>query len=176
MKFVESSRGETLSRFRARRLWNERCATSDMYIPIDGVPRRRQDVCSGMTSPIGDLNAVRRTITRAVEHLDAEATFRLESALIDEERRDAARLVEQAKRRAQILNDAKDREIYWNTLESLSGISSRPRTHSVSPTCSDRINQLARPKLRHYATLNNCLDGLDLIHITNPEILEAKSV
>lgn len=177
-KFVESCRLQTLSRFEARRSLNERRCKTTTCIPLEPVLHRRQDVCSGLTSPIGgDIRdfpkkGILRLLTPSIAHMDKDATRRLEKVLVAERREEESELAIRSRTRNEIRSEVENRHRYLNLLEQLSGIqrcSSASRSQTVS--LPERIDKLARPKLRHYANLENCLDGVNLIHVTTPQIL-----
>ena len=182
-EFVCSSRIHTLERFHAQRQHNTDRARSPHYRPIPGLSHRRQDVCSGLTSPIGgdirDLppKALRTVMTPLIEHLDTDARSRLRNRLEEESREEQALEEARARRRKEFQQDVKDRNKYFEILEKLSGIQRiRIAPQQGSPSvvqCGERTIALAQPRGRKSMTPRECLDGLALVSISTPEVIES---
>ena len=112
-------------------------------------------------------------MTPLIEHLDTDATTRLADRLSKE--REAARveLEVRTKRRIELLQDMKNRERYMKVLEKLSGVPSRAHHHaSEIPKPGERTDALAAPRQPHQFKTEECLDGLDLTHISHPGVIE----
>lgn len=180
-QFVMRNRESTRSRFENRRKFNTKLARARTIAPFGRRIHRRQDVCSGMTSTIGgDLRdlpykALRNIMTPLIETLDTDAANRLKDRLKAEEKSDKELLELRARRRAEILEDLKMRQKSFEALEILSGVT-RPRSPPapiVSQGLSKRTEELAKPRERKPIKPEECLDGLELTHVSNPEVIDA---
>jgi len=131
-----------------------------------------------MTQPIGgnpdDLppKAVKNLITPLIERMDDDACHRLEQRLNQEravaEREKDLRHV----RRLEIIGNRKSREQYILALERLSGIRPTQSVRASSVPLPARIAHLAEPRNVKPTALNECLDGLELSHISHPHVVE----
>lgn len=178
-QFVMKSRETTRNRFEDRRKYNTTRSRARTLELLRQRAHRRQDVCSGMTGTIGgdvrDLpyKALRNIMTPLIEEMDTEAASRLEERLHAEKDRDNELRDIQAKRRAELLEDMKWRKKTFEALERLSGIVVCPRSPTIlSPTVSKRTEELSRPREGKPIKTVDCLDGLELTHVSNPEVIE----
>ena len=133
-----------------------------------------------MTNPIGgdirDLpkKALRNIFTPLIENLDDQATDRLKARLTEEQQIAADENSRRALLRAEILQDMKHRQRSLLALERLSGLPPRAQTAPKSILVStevSRVENLAKPRNRKFMKTGECLDGLELTHISNPEVL-----
>jgi hypothetical protein len=177
-RFVQSSRAVTRERLSKRRQYNRLVQTAPILEPFVKLAHVRQDVCSGMTKPIGgnpdDLppKAVRNIITPLIEKMDDAACHRLEERL-NQERLQEEKLKEvRSNRRLEIIQGRKMRERYILALERLSGIHSHSTIRAASTEIPERIKLLAEPREVKQVGLSECLDGLELSHISHPHVVE----
>ncbi len=179
--FLVRSRSGTRARLNRRREYNKKRATSAILSPAQGLNLPRQDVCSGLTRVIGGdvgslpKKALRNLITPLIEELDAGAIMRLQSRLNAEEELRNVKLAERQSLRRELLDDMKKREEYVAALERLSGIS-RPKSNIVrdsSYCANERLKSLAVPAPLKPLDTKTCLDGIELFHISKPEVIEA---
>jgi len=181
-QFVMRSRETTRQRFDVRRKFNTTRSRARTVSLFAKQQHRRQDVCSGMTNTIGgdvrDLpyKALRNIMTPLIEDLDTDAADRLQERLEEEQRMEKELEEFRAKRRWETLEDLKMRQKSFDALEKLSGIV-RPRSPSSSPSAyffcpSKRTEELAKPRERKALNAIDCLDGLELTHVSNPEVIE----
>jgi hypothetical protein len=155
-------------------------ATSAHYVRIPSLQHRRQDVCSGLTNPIGgdirDLpfKALRNVMTPLIESLDLEARNRLQARLYAERR--AASEVKHilAKKRLECQEDLRNRKNFFAALERCSGIPPRPTSNSsvIVPRTSERTEQLALPRARQETTVSDCQEAFELINVSTPEVFD----
>jgi hypothetical protein len=113
-------------------------------------------------------------MTPLIENLDADATNRLENRLKDETEVQKRESERRAQIRKELIEDTRRREAYIKALERLSGVK---RVSTLQPTensycINDRIDKLSRPREQKHLTPTDCLDGLELVHISNPEALD----
>lgn len=109
--------------------------------------------------------------------MDGDAMKRLRERLEFEKSEDERQLQQRASRRAELLMDVKERQKYFDLLEKQSGLPPRQtRAQTVPPRSPDRLVELARPRLRRYAGVNECQDALNLVHVQSPEIFKALHV
>jgi hypothetical protein len=108
--------------------------------------------------------------------MDADATRRLEERLKLEREQNREKTEEAILRRKEILDFGRKRQEYFDAIERLSGIY-RPKTavHQFKKTGveADRLDQLSRPKVSKPMRIADCLDGLELTHVRNHEVIEA---
>jgi hypothetical protein len=177
-RFIQSSRAVTRERLQKRREYNRLVQTAPVVEPFAKLPHIRQDVCSGMTKPIGgnpdDLptKAVRIMITPLIERMDDEACNRLEKRLNQERLQEEKLKQMRSARRLEIIQDRKMRERYIEALERLSGIRSTRTIRAASADIPERIKLLAEPRNVKTMGLTECLDGLELSHISHPHVVE----
>jgi hypothetical protein len=177
-RYIQSSRAVTRERLNKRRQYNLLLQKAPRIEPFAKLPHVRQDVCSGMTKPIGgnpdDLppKAVRNIITPLIEKMDDEACHRLENRLNQERLREDQLKQVRSRRRLEIIHDRKMRERYIAALERLSGVRCTRATRAASVEIPERIKLLAEPRAVKTVGLTECLDGLELSHISHPHVVE----
>lgn len=177
--FVANVRTNTRERLNRRKEYNRLVATAAHLDPFAKLLHVRQDVCSGMTKPIGGniddlpLKALRNIMTPSVEKMDDDACVRL-SKLLDKERKlEELHRVRINQRRSEIIEDRRRRHECISALEKLSGIRPRPRSHSHDRhELHDRIAALAVPRPNTSMGPQTCLDGLDLAHISHASAID----
>lgn len=168
----------TLKRLHERRELNRRRAISSTNIPIGRVGHQRQDVCSGLTSTLGGglgalpYKSLRNIMTPLIEHLDANAMSRLQDRLKIEADQAKSEAELKAQIRKGLIEDTRKREACIQALERLSGIKRIVSLQQAKKETSDRIESLARPREPRRLSPKHCLDGLELVHISNPEAIE----
>jgi hypothetical protein len=174
-------RAVTRDRLNKRRTYNRQVATAPHLDRLPNLGHTRQDVCSGMTKPIGgnldDLpkKALRNILTPAIERMDDEACIRLNERLLSErENAKFAKLTLQ-QRRNEIIEDRNRRHQTITALEKLSGIKPLARACSADGRNSvenSRITSLAVPRQQKSISPSLCLDGLELTHISHPNAIQ----
>jgi hypothetical protein len=178
---VIRARSNTLQRLHHRREMNLRRAVSATNDFQERGPSKRQDVCSGLTACIGgglgelSFKSLRNIMTPLIENLDAAATNRLDLTLKEEAERERREVERKACFRKELIEDTRRRKAYIEALERLSGIKHISPSQSTGSTQSlknDRLEKLALPREHKQLTTKDCLDGLELVHISNPEALD----
>ena len=168
----------TRDQFKARRDYNINRAKSASYVRLPNILHRRQDVCSGLTDRIGgDLRdlpykALRNVMTPLIESLDIDAKNRLEDRLAFEQREAEAQNSLRAQRRLEFQEDLRNRKKFFATLERCSGIPARTESITTIPKSSERTEQLALPRAKHPPNISGCLEALELVNISTPEVFE----
>ena len=177
--FVIRARSATRQRLQHRRELNRRRATSASNDFLHHPRQPRQDVCSGLTKPIaGSLDelpykAIRNLMTPLIESMDAAATNSLANRLREESCTRERAIARRAQVRSEILQELHKREEYTQALERLSGITRPPSLEKDNDSrgTSERILKLAQPREVKSMMSDECLDGLELVHITHPDTL-----
>lgn len=179
-EFVSHARSLTRERLDKRKKYNRLVATAPHVTPFATLPHVRQDVCSGMTKPIGgnlddlSVKCLRNVMTPSIERMDDEAcarlTIRLNREKCDKELHDKRVQI----RRNEIIQDRIRRHRTLTAIERLSGIRprSRVRTADHRDDSLSRVDILAMPRREKPITPSLCLDGLELVHISHPTALE----
>ena len=179
-EFVSQVRSLTRERLDKRRSYNRLVATAPHLEPFAKLTHVRQDVCSGMTKPIGGnmddlpVKALRNIITPSIERMDDEACVRLSDRLDQEKATEELSQKNIQSRRKEIIEDRNRRHRTLTALEKLSGIRPRSRPSSTEPAPAPtlRIESLAVPRQPKNISPSLCLDGLELAHISHPTALE----
>lgn len=178
--FLIRSRSSTRARLNRRREYNKKRANSAVLPQPQGQIVPRQDVCSGLTRVIGGdvrtlpKKAMRNLITPLIEEMDQDATMRLQSRLDSEVDLRNSKLAERQSLRRELIDNMKKREEYFAALERLSGIS-RPKSNHIAGSryfANERLASLAEPIRLKPLDAKTCLDGLELFHISKPEVIE----
>jgi hypothetical protein len=180
--FVIRARSATRERLQRRRELNHRRATSAAYTIPNHLKNVRQDVCSGLMRPISGnfealpQKALRNLMTPLIQNMDAIAAERLQQRLNEEAAQREAKLAYRAKLRNDIIEDMHRREENTQALERLSGITRSPpdarlQDHLNEP--SVRIKKLSEPRAVKNMVLGECLDGLELVHVSHPDALNS---
>ena len=173
-------RSLTRERLDKRKVYNRLVATAPHVDPFTKLPHVRQDVCSGMTRPIGGnmddlpVKSLRNIVTPSIARMDDEACARLTDRL-NRENHEKELLAQKIQiRRNEIIEDRNRRHRTLSAIERLSGI--RPRSRAAHENqekeSTSRVISLAMPRREKLISPSLCLDGLELVHISHPTALE----
>ena len=178
--FMTGVRAVTRDRLNKRRTYNRLVATAPHLERSPSVGHTRQDVCSGMTKPIGGnlddmpVKALRNIMTPAIQRMDDDACCRLNERLVSERESLKTTQLNLQRRRNEIIEDRNRRHETISALEKLSGIKplTRNRSADARRSLKSRVALLAVPRQPRSVSPSLCLDGLELMHISHPNAIE----